>query len=72
MTGLNEIVRTFTATDACGNTAFATQIITFADDEAPMGSVEDATVACATTRIHGIWCSRVQRQLQRSGGCFLD
>ena len=46
-TGLNEIVRTFTATDACGNTAFATQVITFADDEAPMGSVEDATVACA-------------------------
>jgi hypothetical protein len=46
-TGLNEIVRTFTATDACGNTAFATQVITFADDEAPMGSVEDVTVACA-------------------------
>ena len=46
-TGLNEIIRTFTATDACGNSAFATQVITFADDEAPMGSVEDVTVACA-------------------------
>ena len=46
-TGLNEIIRTFTATDACGNSAFATQVITFADDEAPMGSVEDVTIACA-------------------------
>ena len=45
-TGLNEIIRTFTATDTYGNSAFATRI-TFADDEAPMGSVEDATIACA-------------------------
>ena len=46
-TGLNEIVRTFTATDACGNSASATQLITFADDEAPSGSVEDVTMTCA-------------------------
>ncbi len=46
-TGLNEIVRTFTATDACGNTAFATQVITFADDQAPTGTVEDAEVSCS-------------------------
>ena len=46
-TGLMEIIRTFEAMDACGNSAFATQVITFADDEAPMGSVEDATVACS-------------------------
>ena len=46
-TGLSEIIRTFEAVDACGNSAFATQVITFADDEAPVGSVEDATVACA-------------------------
>jgi len=46
-TGLNEIIRTFTATDACGNSAFATQVITFTDDEAPMGSVEDVSVSCA-------------------------
>ncbi len=46
-TGLFEIVRTFTATDACGNVSTATQIITFVDDEAPEGSVEDAMVACS-------------------------
>jgi hypothetical protein len=45
-TGLNEIIRTFTALDACGNSSTATQVITFVDDEAPMGSVEDATVSC--------------------------
>ena len=45
-TGLNEIIRTFTAMDACGNSSTATQVITFVDDEAPMGSVEDATVSC--------------------------
>jgi len=46
-TGLNQIIRTFTATDACGNSVSATQVITFADDEAPTGSVEDASVACS-------------------------
>ncbi|MGB1122000.1 MAG: hypothetical protein ACPG08_00650, partial [Flavobacteriales bacterium] len=45
-TGLNEIVRTFEARDNCGNSAFATQLITFADNEAPIGSVEDVTLDC--------------------------
>lgn len=46
-TGLSEIIRTFTAMDACGNSATATQVITFVDDEAPEGSVEDAVVDCS-------------------------
>ncbi|MFZ8836060.1 MAG: hypothetical protein ACO2XQ_03360, partial [Flavobacteriales bacterium] len=45
-TGLNEIIRTFEAMDACGNSAFATQTITFTDTEAPMGSVENVTLDC--------------------------
>ena len=46
-TGLNEVIRTFEAVDNCGNSAFATQVFTFVDDEAPMASVEDAMVECA-------------------------
>jgi Fe-S cluster assembly iron-binding protein IscA len=42
------ITRTFTATDACGNTVTATQVITFVDNEAPVFTFvpEDITVFC--------------------------
>jgi hypothetical protein len=42
------IVRTFTATDECGNTSIATQCFMVTDEEAPVlvGVPEDATVEC--------------------------
>ncbi|MFZ6051459.1 HYR-like domain-containing protein [Halocola ammonii] len=44
----NEIVRTWTATDACGNSSFATQTIVQIDNEAPVFTdvPEDITAAC--------------------------
>lgn len=45
--GLSEVIRTFTAMDACGNSSTAVQVITFVDDEAPTGAVTDATVSCS-------------------------
>lgn len=46
-TGMAVIYRTFTATDGCGNTGYATQTITFVDNEAPTASVTDAVVSCS-------------------------
>lgn len=46
-TGMVIIYRTFTATDGCGNTGYATQTITRIDNEAPMASVADATISCS-------------------------
>ena len=42
------VARTWTATDACGNTATATQLITITDDEAPVigGVPSDVTIGC--------------------------
>ncbi len=42
------ILRTFTATDACGNSVTATQQITFTDDEAPVFTFvpQDLSLAC--------------------------
>ena len=45
--GLTEVIRTFTAMDACGNSSTAVQVITFVDDEAPTGAATDATVSCS-------------------------
>lgn len=46
-TGLASIIRTFTATDGCGNSATAVQVVTVVDDIAPTFTVPaDATVAC--------------------------
>ena len=47
----NEIVRTWTATDACGNSSFATQTIIQIDDESPVFTdiPGDITVACGET-----------------------
>ena len=45
--GLSEVIRTFTAMDACGNSSTAVQVITFVDDEAPTGAATDATVSCS-------------------------
>ena len=46
--GSYRVIRTFTATDACGNAATAQQTVTFADDAAPAiaGVPADATVTC--------------------------
>jgi hypothetical protein len=46
-TGLAAVIRTFRATDGCGNFTTATQTITFVDDQAPSFTAPaDAEVAC--------------------------
>ena len=46
-----QVIRTFTATDACGNTATASQTVTFEDTAAPVlsGVPAETTVACGTS-----------------------
>ncbi len=45
-TGMAVITRTFTATDGCGNTSDAVQMITRVDTEAPSGSISNETISC--------------------------
>ena len=45
-TGMAVITRTFTATDACGNSSTATQMIARSDAEAPTGTVSDESMSC--------------------------
>jgi len=45
-TGMAVIIRTFTATDGCGNSSTAVQTITRVDTEAPSGTVMDSEVSC--------------------------
>ncbi len=46
-TGMAAVIRTFTATDGCGNTTIATQTVTYADTEAPTFTAPaDASVEC--------------------------
>ncbi len=48
-TGAMNILRTFTATDACGNSTTSTQLIVFTDDVAPTFTAPaDVTVECGT------------------------
>ncbi|MGA1374055.1 MAG: hypothetical protein ACO3YQ_04530, partial [Flavobacteriales bacterium] len=48
-TGAANILRTFTATDGCGNTATTTQLIVFTDNIAPTFTAPaDVTVECGT------------------------
>jgi hypothetical protein len=48
-TGLANIIRTFTATDACGNTSTQTQTFVFVDDVAPVFTAPaDVTVECTS------------------------
>ena len=46
--GTRTLTRTWYVEDRCGNIGEATQTITVTDDTAPMGSVLDASVACAS------------------------
>ena len=46
--GTRTLTRTWYVEDRCGNIGEATQTITVTDDTAPMGSVEDDSVACAS------------------------
>ena len=46
--GTRMLTRTWYVEDRCGNIGEATQTITVTDDTAPMGSVEDDSVACAS------------------------
>ena len=45
--GTRTLTRTWYVEDRCGNIGEASQTITVTDDTAPVGSVEDASVACA-------------------------
>ncbi|MDG1674298.1 MAG: hypothetical protein P8H88_02530, partial [Flavobacteriales bacterium] len=45
--GTRTLTRTWYVEDRCGNIGEAAQTITVTDDTAPVGSVEDASVACA-------------------------
>jgi hypothetical protein len=45
--GTRTLTRTWYVEDRCGNIGEATQTITVTDDTDPVGSVEDASVACA-------------------------
>ncbi|MGB1481613.1 MAG: T9SS type A sorting domain-containing protein, partial [Flavobacteriales bacterium] len=46
--GTRTLTRTWYVEDRCGNIGEATQTITVTDETAPMGSVEDDSVACAS------------------------
>ena len=46
--GTRTLTRTWSVTDRCGNVGYAEQTITVVDDTAPMGSVADDSVACAS------------------------
>ena len=46
--GTRALTRTWYVEDRCGNIGEATQTITVTDDTAPVGSVEDDSVACAS------------------------
>ena len=46
--GTRTMTRTWSVTDRCGNVGYADQTITIVDDTAPMGSVENDSVPCAS------------------------